>query len=39
MSDAYEHHFVQANGIRFHVVQAGPVDGPVAMLLHGFPEF
>ncbi|MDM0003742.1 alpha/beta hydrolase [Variovorax sp. J22G73] len=39
MSDAYEHVFVEANGIRFHVVQAGPPDGPVAMLLHGFPEF
>ncbi|MGJ7569386.1 alpha/beta fold hydrolase [Variovorax sp. RB2P76] len=39
MSDACEHTFVQANGLRFHVVQAGPVDGPVALLLHGFPEF
>lgn len=39
MSDAREHTFVQANGLRFHVVQAGPVDGPVALLLHGFPEF
>ena len=39
MSDVREHTFVQANGLRFHVVQAGPVDGPVALLLHGFPEF
>lgn len=39
MGDACEHHFVQVNGIRLHVVQAGPVDGPVALLLHGFPEF
>jgi pimeloyl-ACP methyl ester carboxylesterase len=39
MSDACEHTFVQANGLRFHVVHAGPVDGPVALLLHGFPEF
>jgi pimeloyl-ACP methyl ester carboxylesterase len=39
MSDACEHTFVQANGLRFHVVQAGPVDGRVALLLHGFPEF
>jgi pimeloyl-ACP methyl ester carboxylesterase len=39
MSDAYEHHFIQVNGIRLHVVQAGPIDGPVALLLHGFPEF
>jgi pimeloyl-ACP methyl ester carboxylesterase len=39
MRDAREHHFVEANGIRLHVVQAGPVDGPIALLLHGFPEF
>jgi pimeloyl-ACP methyl ester carboxylesterase len=36
---ALEHGFVHVNGIRLHVVQAGPADGPVAMLLHGFPEF
>jgi len=28
-----------ANGIALHVVEAGPVDGPLALLLHGFPEF
>ena len=27
------------NGIRLHAVQAGPVDGPLVLLLHGFPEF
>ncbi|QJW88774.1 alpha/beta hydrolase [Spirosoma taeanense] len=33
------HTFVETNGIRLHVVQAGPVDGPLLILLHGFPEF
>ena len=30
--------FVQANGIRFHVVTAG-TKGPLVILLHGFPQF
>jgi pimeloyl-ACP methyl ester carboxylesterase len=34
-----EHLFFESNGIRLHVVAAGPADGPVVMLLHGFPEF
>ncbi|MFN8633592.1 MAG: alpha/beta fold hydrolase [Chloroflexota bacterium] len=33
------HRFVRANGLRFHVVEAGPEDGPLVLLLHGFPEF
>ena len=31
------HRFVDANGLRFHSVVAG--DGPLVLLLHGFPEF
>jgi pimeloyl-ACP methyl ester carboxylesterase len=31
--------FVTTNGVRLHVVQAGPADGPPVLLLHGFPEF
>jgi pimeloyl-ACP methyl ester carboxylesterase len=30
---------VQANGIELHVAEAGPPDGPLVVLLHGFPEF
>jgi len=30
---------VATNGIRLHVAEAGPSDGPVVFLLHGFPEF
>ena len=33
----WHHDTLQANGIRFHYVTAG--DGPLALLLHGFPEF
>ncbi len=29
----------QANGVEFHVAMAGPIDGPLVVLLHGFPEF
>jgi len=34
-----EHTYVTTNGIRLHVVQEGPRDGPLVLLLHGFPEF
>ncbi len=27
------------NGVRLHAVAAGPNDGPLVILLHGFPEF
>jgi pimeloyl-ACP methyl ester carboxylesterase len=30
---------VQSNGVRLHVVEAGPEGGPPVVLLHGFPEF
>ncbi|MDQ3294698.1 MAG: alpha/beta hydrolase [Actinomycetota bacterium] len=29
---------VATNGVELHVVEAGPPDGPVVVLAHGFPE-
>ena len=34
-----EHSYINTNGIRLHVVQAGPKSGTPILLLHGFPEF
>ncbi len=34
-----EHSCIETNGIRLHVVQAGPKSGIPVVLLHGFPEF
>ncbi len=31
--------YFEVQGIRLHAQAAGPVDGPVVILLHGFPEF
>ena len=33
------HELVDTNGIRLHTVTAGPPDGDLVVLLHGFPEF
>ena len=33
----WAHRTVSANGTRFHIAEAG--DGPLVLLLHGFPEF
>lgn len=29
---------IPANGLHFHALAAGPSDGPLVVLLHGFPE-
>jgi pimeloyl-ACP methyl ester carboxylesterase len=36
---AVDHREITTNGVRLHVVQAGPREGPLVILLHGFPEF
>ena len=36
---AFTSRAIATNGIRLHVVEAGPEDGPLVLLLHGFPEF
>ncbi|ANU09348.1 putative hydrolase [Planococcus antarcticus DSM 14505] len=30
---------IETNGINLHIAVAGPADGPLVILLHGFPEF
>jgi epoxide hydrolase 4 len=30
---------ISTNGVQLHLMQAGPEDGPLVILLHGFPEF
>ena len=34
-----ESRVIETNGVRLHVVEAGPEDGRLLVLLHGFPEF
>lgn len=34
-----EHSYINTNGIRLHVVQAGSKSGIPVLFLHGFPEF
>ena len=31
--------YIETNGVRLHVAEAGLEDGPLVILLHGFPEF
>jgi pimeloyl-ACP methyl ester carboxylesterase len=34
-----EHQFITVNGLTLHMVQMGSKDGPLVLLLHGFPEY
>lgn len=37
--EGVEHRFVElGDGVTIHVAEAGPVDGPAVMLVHGFPQ-
>ncbi len=36
--DGVSHRFVEANGLRIHVAEAGPEDGEPIVLLHGWPQ-
>jgi pimeloyl-ACP methyl ester carboxylesterase len=35
---AAEARYVAVNGLELHTIVAGPLDGPLVILLHGFPE-
>lgn len=41
MTERIQSHFtyLKTNGITLHAAEAGPEDGPLVILLHGFPEF
>lgn len=36
---AYEERYLATNGVRLHTILAGPENGRLVVLLHGFPEF
>ena len=38
MPTHFEHLDVEANGLRFAALAAGPAHGPLALCLHGFPD-
>ncbi len=35
----WTHRYIDLPDVRLHVTEAGPEDGPLLILLHGFPEF
>lgn len=35
----WAHREVTAGGLRFHLAETGPADGPLVLLLHGFPQY
>ncbi len=37
--NALQHQIISTNGIKMHVVSAGPESGRLLIFLHGFPEF
>jgi pimeloyl-ACP methyl ester carboxylesterase len=39
VGENYQSKTIQTNGIQLHAIEAGPEDGELVLLLHGFPEF
>ena len=39
MDGPWTHREVTAGGLRIHLAECGPADGPLVVLLHGFPQF
>ena len=39
MESIIEHRRIATNGIELHCALAGPQDGPLVVMLHGFPEY
>ncbi|XP_010429482.1 PREDICTED: bifunctional epoxide hydrolase 2-like [Camelina sativa] len=37
--EGIDHRMVSVNGITMHIAENGPKDGPLVLLLHGFPDF
>ncbi|KAJ3702659.1 hypothetical protein LUZ61_006364 [Rhynchospora tenuis] len=37
-ADGISHRTIEVNGIAMHVADKGPVDAPVVLFVHGFPE-
>lgn len=38
-AEPWAERFVRANGVTFHVAEAGPEDAPLVIFLHGFPDY
>jgi pimeloyl-ACP methyl ester carboxylesterase len=38
-TESFLHRTIALPGLDIHTVEAGPADGPLVLLLHGFPEF
>jgi len=36
--EGIDHRMVSVNGITMHIAEKGPKEGPVVLLLHGFPD-
>ena len=39
MAENYQSKTIHTNDIQLHAIEAGPEDGELVLLLHGFPEF